>query len=193
LTVGLKLGDVAKLGWRGGANSLHNLIVADADSPPPILGIQDVALDDLIPDFVPDLLIVVQAHCAGALTLTSVDRLLDDILIRPSIYAAAVDFAYRLSGRQRAPVYAGHDKNEHQQCKDYRNDRSASAERLHHKKEPRSRMAVVSGSLSPAAQNLKAQFRLAVDTLVDARYSHVLPAAPEAWFPCSVFDRVLGA
>jgi hypothetical protein len=75
---------------------------------------------------------------------------------------------------------------------------------LHHRTEPGSIRTRIEGaqcwggadigvrSLRAASQNLKAPFRLAVDTPEGAHYSHVLPAAPEAWFPSSVPDRVFG-
>ena len=68
--------------------------------PAAVLGVEHAALHDLVPDLVPDPLVVLEAHGAGVLPLAGVDGLLDDALICARVDAVAVHLAHGRAGEQ---------------------------------------------------------------------------------------------
>jgi hypothetical protein len=114
LAVGLKFGQPVELRERRVADGVEDFVVGDLDPSPRVLGLEQLAGDELVPDVVPDGFVVVEAQTLGGLALAGLSGLLDLPLVHPRVDRPPVHPPGGRAADDFAPVDAGKHEDHHE-------------------------------------------------------------------------------
>ena len=138
LAVGLELRDLLEFRGRRAAHRLDDFIGRHGDAAPAVFGFQHAALDELVPDLVPNLLVVLEPEGPGRLPLAGVDALLNHRLVRAGVDALTVDLPHRRLGKEtgaaRDTAQVEHEPGEEREGHDDHQRFGGVPKGLHHRR-----------------------------------------------------------